>query len=186
MLERETLKRDAIPLLAGLLTIASLFTYHWCQGNFKYTKNADRTIPDEETVLLREVYFRTRSYVELNQSIPDTLADLLSVAAPDGTNHLEQCSSSIKRSCQVKYYPEYVQFGDPDPAIILATEPDSNNTNKLRVLFYDGRVESLEKDEVTQRIRVLNNILQVKDTNKLKDPGTFIGVGLFLIVTSLL
>lgn len=154
MVERETIKSDILPILVGFLLMISLFTYHWYYGNFKYAKNADRSIAEEEAELLHEVYFRTRLYVELNQSIPNTLEDLLFVATPHGKNNLQKCLDSKKRPCQINFYPEHIQLGYPDPGIIIATEPDPNNINNIRVLFYDGRIESLEKNEVIQRIQL--------------------------------
>ena len=157
MVEREMIKREITPLAVGFLIMISLFAYHWFNDNFKYAKNADRTIAKAEAELLHEVYLRTRMYTEHNQGIPDSLEDLLFVTAPHGMNYLQKYLGLKNRPYQIIFYPEHIQSGYPEPGIIIATEPDPNNLNNIRVLFYDGRVESHEKNEVNQRIQLFKD-----------------------------
>lgn len=51
MVEREMIKREITPLAVGFLIMISLFAYHWFNDDFKYAKNADRTIAKEEAEL---------------------------------------------------------------------------------------------------------------------------------------
>lgn len=86
---------------------------------------------------------------------PETLDNLLLVASPQDGANLKKCLELNENPCQINFYPELIQRGYPAPAIIIATEPDPNDTNRLHVLFYDGRVESLEKNNVTRRLEFL-------------------------------
>lgn len=140
-------------VLTVVLVLTSMFTYHWYNGAFY---RPILVVSDEDAFLLHEVYHLTRKYVETNNRHPETLGNLLLIASPQDGANLKKCLESNKNLCQINFYPELIQQGYPAPAVIIATEPDPNDTNRLRVLFYDGRVESLEKNDVTGRLEFLS------------------------------
>lgn len=137
-----------------VLVLASTFTYHWYNGAFYHPI---LVVPDEDSVLLQEVYGLTRKYLKINNRAPESLADLLLEASPQEGTNLKKCLEPDKRLCKINFYPELINLEHGHAGLIIATEPDPDDTNRIHVLFYDGRVESLEKNYFKSTIEFLRH-----------------------------
>lgn len=139
MVEREMIKREITPLAVGFLIMISLFAYHWFNDNFKYAKNADRTIAKAEAELLHEVYLRTRMYTEHNQGIPDSLEDLLFVTAPHGMNYLQKYLGLKNRPYQIIFTLNI--FNQAILNLVLLLQPNPTQIISITFVFYSTMVE---------------------------------------------
>lgn len=112
-------------------------------------------VNDKDATFLHELFRRSKKIEQITGRFPQNLEELTNLEYSTNDDDFKKSLKYKEANDQLRFYSQHSVIDKPDSIRILATDEDANDLNKLKVLYFDGRVERHDRSMVELLLNIL-------------------------------